>query len=100
MTFPLGPVFRRWRGLGHNIVPRPKGSTEVETHTSGREVLIGYWTYPLYEWNLTFSVLRNFQACPPPPGIAPGIASELKCLKGYFLWLSASLTNLAFPGSR
>lgn len=79
-------------GLAFNVVRRPKaGSTDVQTHVSGREVRLGYWTYPLYEWDLTYSVLRDFKPCP-----SYAILSELKQLEGFFLNKQGSLIPFFF----
>jgi uncharacterized protein (TIGR02217 family) len=78
-------------GLAFNVVRRPKGNTAVQPHVSGREVRLGYWTYPLYEWDLTYSVLRDFLPCPNYP-----IFSELKRLEGFFLAMRGSLTPFFF----
>src|SRR5215813_587727 len=78
-------------GLAFNVVRRPKGNTVVQTHVSGRETRLGYWTYPLYEWDLTYSVLRDFKPCPTSL-----ILSELKRLEGFFLAMQGSLTEFFF----
>jgi uncharacterized protein (TIGR02217 family) len=78
-------------GLAFNVVRRPKGSTDVQPHVSGREVRLGYWTYPLYEWDLTYSVLRDFKPCPNYP-----ILSELKLLEGFYLNKQGSLIPFFF----
>jgi uncharacterized protein (TIGR02217 family) len=78
-------------GLAFNVVRRPKGNTSVETHVSGRETRLGYWTYPMYEWDLTYSVLRDFIPC---PGFT--IPSELKRLEGFFLAVQGSLLGFYF----
>jgi uncharacterized protein (TIGR02217 family) len=91
MTIPLGPHYPELIGLAFSVVRRPKGSTEVQPHVSGREVRLGYWTYPLYEWDLTYSILRDFQPCP-----SSLIQSELKRLQGFFLYVRGSLVNFAF----
>jgi uncharacterized protein (TIGR02217 family) len=78
-------------GLAFNVVRRPKGNTDVQPHVSGREVRLGYWTYPMYEWDLTYSVLRDFRPCP-----SYTIPSELKRLEGFFLAVQGSLTGFYF----
>lgn len=75
--------------LGYSVVRRVKaGSTSVQSHVSGREVRVGYWTLPLYEWDLTFEVLRDF-----PRGAVP---SELRRLEGFFFATQGSLTGFTF----
>lgn len=84
-------VYPTLAGLAFNVVRRPKGNTAVQPHVSGREVRLGYWTYPMYEWDLTYSVLRDFEPC---PGFT--IPSELKRLEGFFLAMQGSLTAFYF----
>ena len=78
-------------GLAYNVVRRPKGNTSVQPHVSGRETRLGYWTYPMYEWDLTYSVLRDFQPCPDFT-----ILSELKRLEGFYLAMQGSLTGFFY----
>ncbi len=70
-------VFPELQGLGWNVVRRPKGSTSIEEHTSGRSTRVGYWANPLYEWELTYELLRDF------PWL-PGINSEMRRLQGFY----------------
>ena len=85
-------LFPAFAGLSYNVVRRPKaGSTYVQTHPSGREVRIGYWPVPLYEWDLTFNVLHDFQQWPTSL-----IVLELKRLQGFYLAMRASLIPFYF----
>ena len=83
-------------GLGFNFTRRPKGSTSVQPHVSGREIRVGYWTYPLYEWDLTYEVLRDFERDPASYTDPSVIQSELKRLEGFFLAVQGSLTAFDF----
>ncbi len=87
MVVPLFPS-PSLLGLGYSVVRRSKGSTSIQEHVSGREVRVGYWTYPMYEWELTFNVLRDFER-----GAVP---SELKRLQGHFLAAQGSLSGFTF----
>jgi uncharacterized protein (TIGR02217 family) len=82
-------IFPTLMGLGFNVVKRPKGSVEKQASVSGFETRIGYWSYPMYEWDLTFDFLRDFQRCPTGP---QSIISELKLLMGFYVAMSGSLT--------
>jgi Conserved hypothetical protein 2217 (DUF2460) len=77
-------------GVTYDVTRRVKFSTEIDQHTSGREVRVGYWTYPLYEWDLVYGLLRDF-----PCGTIP---SELRRLEGLFLIQQGALSNAATPG--
>ncbi|MGH6889805.1 MAG: DUF2460 domain-containing protein [Rhizomicrobium sp.] len=54
LTFP-----RDLPGLTYSRIRRPKYNVSVQTHQSGGEVRMGYWSEPLYEWELTYEVLRS-----------------------------------------
>lgn len=96
MAIVLGPKFPELIGLGFNVVRRPKGSVSVQQHVSAQEVRVGYWANGLYEWDLTFDVLRDFLRNPGNYQAAAQIVSELRRLQGYFLYLQGSLINFAF----
>ena len=70
MTLPLFPTLP---GLGWSRAKRPIFSTRIATHVSGREVRSANYAYPLYEFELTFELLRG------------GLAQELETLIGFFL---------------
>lgn len=70
MTLPLFPTLP---GLGWSRVKRPVFATRIATHVSGREVRSADYAYPLYEFELTFELLRS------------GAAQELESLMGFFL---------------
>ena len=70
MTIPLFPTLP---GLGWVRAKRPIFSTRIATHVSGREVRSANYVYPLYEFELTFELLRG------------GAPQELETLIGFFL---------------
>jgi hypothetical protein len=53
------PTFPTLRGLGFSVIKRPKWSNNTQQHVSGREVRIGYYTMPLWEWDLLYEVLPD-----------------------------------------
>jgi uncharacterized protein (TIGR02217 family) len=87
MTF----LFPTFDGYSFNAVRRPMWSTELQTHQSGREVRFNYWDTPLYEWDLTFSVLHDFQY-----GFPTVIPSELRRLAGFFGAVQGSLLSFLY----
>jgi hypothetical protein len=76
-------------GLAYSRVRRPKHRVSVQTHQSGGEVRMSYWSEPLWEWDLTYDVLCD--------GFRMGRAwDELKQIEGLFLAASGSLGGFAF----
>jgi len=50
-------------GLTYSVIKRQiGGSTAIARAASGREVRVGYWTYPMWEWDLTYEYLPDMQA--------------------------------------
>ena len=76
-------------GLAYSKVRRPKHSVSVQTHQSGGEVRMSYWSEPLWEFDLTYEVLRD--------GFRYGHAfDELKQIEGLFLASTGSLSGFQF----
>ena len=67
-VFPVMP------GLGWSVIKTPKWKTVTQEAASGKEVRVALMSYPLWEFTLTFSVLRG----------AYGY-SEMQDLAGFFL---------------
>lgn len=65
-------------GVGFSVIKRPIWSTGVSTAASGREVRLGFWDFPLWEWELTYEYLPDY----PANGFTQ---SDLKTLMGFFL---------------
>jgi hypothetical protein len=87
MTYPLYP--RNLPGLAYSKIRRPKHCVSVQTHQSGGEVRMSYWSEPLWEWDLTYEVLRD--------GFRMGRAfDELKQIEGCFLACAGSLAGMSF----
>jgi len=76
-------------GLAYSIVRRPKHNVSVQTHQSGGEVRMSYWSLPLWEWDLTYELLRD--------GFRNGRNyTELKQIEGLFLASTGSLNGFQF----
>ncbi|MGD0190195.1 MAG: DUF2460 domain-containing protein [Rhizomicrobium sp.] len=87
MTYLLYP--RAFPGLAPEITRRPKHSIELQSHQSGAEVRVSYWSEPLWEWDIAYNVLRD--------GHRDGIAyDELRQIEGMFLACSGSLLGFQF----
>ncbi|HEX4079590.1 MAG TPA: DUF2460 domain-containing protein [Rhizomicrobium sp.] len=57
MSYPTYP--RDLPGLAYSQIRRPKHNVSVQAHQSGGEVRMSYWAEPLWEWDLTYEVLRS-----------------------------------------
>lgn len=80
---------RNLPGLSATVVKRPKHSVELQTHTSGGEVRIAYWAEPLWEWDISYDVLRD--------GFRNGAAyDELRQVVGLFLACGGSRDGFSF----
>jgi hypothetical protein len=66
-------------GQGWSVNKRPSFSTRVASHISGREVRAPYFSYPLYEFELTFDGLDS-------NGLFPGLGpNSFQSLFGLYL---------------
>jgi hypothetical protein len=76
-------------GLTTSKIRRPKHKVSVQTHQSGGEVRMSYWSEPLWEWDLTYELLRD--------GFRMGRAwDELLQIEGLFLASTGSLCGFQF----
>lgn len=75
--------------LGFSVMKRPLWGNSVSTAGSGREVRLGYWEFPLWEWDLTYEYLPDY----PGNGITP---SDLKTLMGFDLATQGLLLPFLF----
>ena len=81
MTTP--PSFPTLAGLGFGVHKKPKFSTIVASHVSGREVRAPLYQNPIWDFELTYDGLTS-QASPQTSFAALG-ASSLQTLMGFFL---------------
>ena len=72
MTAP--PVFPSLPGQGWSVHKKPKWSTIIAPHVSGREVRFAHYEYPLWEFELTFDGLGSDSVS--YPGLVRAIAAE------------------------
>lgn len=63
-------VFPSFPGLTWNIARKPQWSTVTKTSVSGREFRSGQFSYPLWRYKLSYSVLRGTAALPEVQQIA------------------------------
>ena len=87
---PVVLVYPELIGLAPKIVKRPKFSTGSGTGSSGREVRVGYWATPQWEWDISYDLLRDNNA------FAGSTTSDIRTLIGFFLSVSGSLRGFYF----
>jgi hypothetical protein len=76
-------------GLSARVKKTPRFSVDVQTATNGAEARIGYWTEPLWQWEISYAVLRD--------GFRYGNNfDELRKIVGMFLACNGSLTGFQF----
>lgn len=58
---PFGgvPIFPTLAGLAFDVVRTPILSTNLQENISGKQIALGYWSNPKYQWELTFEFLRQ-----------------------------------------
>ena len=90
---PMPPVYPQLPGLLPKIVKRPKYSTGVGVGSSGREVRVGYWAKPQWEWDLGYDVLGDNAAVWMYHN---STGSDLRTLVGFVLEQSGALSPFYF----
>lgn len=81
--FPVLP------GLKWDISKKPMWSNSIKTSVSGKERRATYWTYPRWEFKMSYELLRNADA-------VTDATTELKRLMGFFLARKGSFDNFLF----
>lgn len=66
-------VFPTLKGKGWSVIRRPIWSTRVQTARSGIEYRAANWSYPIWEWEITYELLREY-----------GGNTEFRTLAGFF----------------
>jgi len=66
-------AFPTLTGLGWSVKRSPKWSTRVQTAVSGKETRIALWSYPRWQWDLSFEFLRG-----------DPVHAEFQALAGFF----------------
>lgn len=52
-------IFPTLSGLGWDVRRSPIWRNKITENRSGKEVRIGFWSYPRYEWELKYNFLRS-----------------------------------------
>ncbi|HJS32690.1 MAG TPA: DUF2460 domain-containing protein [Alphaproteobacteria bacterium] len=77
-------VFPELPGLAWSVVRRPTFSTIVQRAASGREVRAALQSFPIWEWQLAYDVLRD------------DAAGDLRTLMGFFLRRQGAFDSFLF----
>lgn len=78
-------VFPALESIGWSVFKRPTFSTRISQRQSGREVRAANYAYPLYEFELTYEILR-----------ADTVYQELQQLMGFFLQRQGQFDTFLF----
>lgn len=76
-------------GLTWDVKMRPSFATNVQTALSGKEIRLAFMQYPLWQYELTYNVLREVVSL-----------AELQYLVGFFLQRQGKLDNWLFDNPR
>lgn len=87
MTTPA--IYPTLVGLSYSVVKRPQFSVGVATAGSGREVRVGFWVHPMWEWELNYEYLPDDQA-------NGTTSNDLRTLMGFFLSTDGNLQGFLF----
>lgn len=79
LNFPSLP------GLAWGLTRKPKWASRIQRSVSGKRQAIGYMSTPLYEWTLSFNVLREYSTY-----------DELATLQGFFNQMRGPLDTFYF----
>lgn len=83
-------IYPTLAGLTYSVIKRPKWFTGVGVSASGREVRVAYAANPLWEWDLTYNYLPDYQS---DSSTTP---SDLKQLLGFYLSVSGGFGGFLF----
>jgi uncharacterized protein (TIGR02217 family) len=77
-------IFPSLAGLEYPVVRTPVWKTLAQTAVSGNENRVGLWTYPRWQWTLSFNFLRD------------DANNEFRTLAGFFLARQGSYDSFLF----
>jgi Conserved hypothetical protein 2217 (DUF2460) len=87
-------IFPSLPGMGWSVVKSPRFATRIQRAVNGRELRALDQPYPLWNWTLTYPLLRdrNDMRAPLPAAGGFGIGyDELRILAGFFLQQQGAL---------
>jgi Conserved hypothetical protein 2217 (DUF2460) len=65
-------VFPELPGLVYPVIKQPMWSNKIQTSTSGKETRTSFWSYPVWDYKISYDFLRS------------GIQAEMQTLIGFF----------------
>jgi uncharacterized protein (TIGR02217 family) len=71
-------------GLGFSVKRIPVWSTRIQTAISGKKTRIADWSYPVYQWELTYDFLRQAGTAQQVTTYNGSTYSEFATLAGFF----------------
>jgi uncharacterized protein (TIGR02217 family) len=77
-------VFPTLPGLGWSVIKKPSFATRTQKSVSGRELRLADQLWPIWEWTLTYEILRDRFDIRGGVGLGDGF-DELRTLAGFFL---------------
>jgi len=88
-------IFPSLPGLGWSVTKSPRFATRIQRAVNGRELRALDQPYPIWNWTLTYPLLRDRNDARSPNG--PGIGyDELRTLAGFFLQQQGALQPFLF----
>ena len=91
-TAPNQPM----RGVGWSIKKTPTWSNERQQTTSGRTLVVKYWTNPLWKWEFTYEVAFDNPAYPNPFYTTPFPATDFEILQGFYCGMEGQGNEFAY----
>ena len=92
-------IFPALPGLGWSVTKSARFATRIQRAVNGRELRALDQPYPMWNWTLTYPLLRdrNDSRAPPLGAGGPGIGyDELRTLAGFFLQQQGALQPFLF----
>lgn len=88
-------IFPALPGLGWSVTKAPRFASRVQRAVSGRELRVLDQPYPIWNWTLTYALLRDKWYARGAAGLGVGY-DELRTLAGFFLQQQGMLTPFLF----
>lgn len=85
-------VYPTVRGMSWKITRTPTWDTLVQRMSSGKELRLGYWQYPLWKWEIEYEYLKD----DPNDLIVGQVDTDLTILQGFFNQMAGQLTPFLF----
>lgn len=82
-------IFPTLPGLAYSVIKRPIFNTGIFTAQDGTDIRLGYWNYPVWEFDLSFNYLPDYMG-------AGATSSDLKALMGFYTACQGQLLPFLF----